>query len=110
MYNSGSVSNTDLEGLQTVDPTKYAEVKTLINKAQSFNKFREMLYGKEVTSTKVDGEEATGTGDGFEEYKKAVNSEEVKKLNETIQTKQTEYDTLNAQLLAVKEEIEKEFE
>lgn len=110
MYDNGEISTTDLEWLQATDPNKYAEVKALIDKSTALQQFRDMLYGKDTSLWNKADTETEWTGTIFEDYKNTINSEEVKKIQETMDTKRAEYDTLNGELLAIKEQVEKEYE
>lgn len=113
MYSTGQVSNNDLENLKLNNPNKYAEVMTDITKRQTLDKYSSQLnWEKQETINKATPLAAPldDNTSFFDEYKKAINSDEVKTLNTEMWDKQAKMDALDLEMNSIEDEIRKQYE
>ena len=117
-YMNGNLSNQQIDSIKSSDPAKYAEVNTEIEKQKTAQKYQEELNGtdkKEITpsellqqkfndilSSKVDSTI-------YDDYKNAINSDEMKWLQKDLTSKEWEIKEIDNQINASKSELEKQF-
>jgi hypothetical protein len=110
-YNAWSITASDLEQLKLQNPSKYSEIRWLIDKKSTLNTFKDELYWTETDITsKIDTNINVADDNLFEIYKKTINSDEVKWLQTEISDKETERERLNTELNHLKDSIEKRYE
>lgn len=112
-FNNSTISSTDLESLKLTNPTKYADVQTGIEGKKAFNNFKDMLYGKEETTTVLADTtvDTTDTSSNlFDEYKAAISSPEVTGLQSSMADQEGKITQLNLELTKIQNDVEKTYE
>lgn len=117
-YDNWVLTTSDLSNLNIVNPTKYAEVKALIDKKNTMATYAEDLYGAEATANPfqsiIDNYtkwlQTLATSNFYNDYKEAMNSAGIKEQKLAIADKQTEIDKIDKQINEKKKEIEKRYE
>lgn len=110
-FTNWQVTATDLEQLKMNDPNKYAEVMQWVEKKKVFENLKGELYWVEEKKTIMQQvEEPIGTNTFFDEYKKAINSEEVKWMQTEIASKQWQIKQLQLDMQTIANDVEKQYE
>lgn len=105
------ISNTDLEWLKVNDPNKYTEVKAEMEKQKTYYNLKNELYETETPKTIMQKiEEPIGSNKFFDDYKTAINSEEVKGLQTEMSDKEWQMKQLKLDLATIKKDVEKAYE
>lgn len=118
MYSSGTISNEDVDLLKNTNPQKYWEVVQAIEKQKTAQKYKEQMLSdekKEVTPAdkilaKIDElYDSVKTPSLYEDYKREINSDDVKALQNDLSAKEGEIKEIDNQINAAKSELEKQF-
>lgn len=110
-YWSGNITSSDLEQLRLNNPSKYQEVMDAINKKDIVRTYQNELYEtNEQKTIMAQLDEVDWQWSIFEEYKKVINSDEVKALQTEIQDMETQREQLSLELNDIKDQIEKRYE
>lgn len=109
-YNK-NITATDLEQLKLQNPVKYKEVKETLDKKTVLDSLKSELYGNDTTIQEpVKVEEPVKQGNFFDEYRKTINSDEVKWYKTELSNKAGEIKQLQLDLATIKKDVEKQYE
>lgn len=116
-YTNGSLSNDQIDDLKVTDPAKYQEVIQNIQKQKTVQKYQEQQIGEEggitpsqeILNNVMSAFDSIINPNIYEEYKKEVNSDEIKGLSSDLSTKEGEIKQIDQQILSTKSELEKQY-
>ncbi len=116
-YTTWSISNEQIDDLKVTDPAKYEEVTQIINKQKTVKKYQDQQLGEEtwITPSQEILNKVMGVFDNvvnpniYDEYKKEVNSDEIKWLSSDLSTKEWEIKQIDQQILSTKSELEAQY-
>lgn len=124
LYDSGQLTDADLNNLRTFYPDKYNQVMNKINAQNDMNQYSEMLYWPEDTLDTSNVFNQLGNQflnnllnssyssniDYFEQYQNELNSEEMRGWSDRLTDLQTEIDKIDTDLNTLYKDIEKRYE